>query len=260
MSNEMLCGDPAALAGFVYDECEAGEREEMLVHLALCEACSGEVAALRATRGQIARWAPPAIELGFRVTEDDAATASDLQPSAVRGGQWWRWSAMPAWAQAAAAVLLFACGAATAAVTNIEVRRDESGLTVRTGWIQSAPAVAPVTADAAVEAQVREEVRRAYAELEGSMQVAPTTASQPAAVQPDDVLRQVRTLVAESEQRQQQELAFRVSQAVREMDLQRRADIDRIERTVGPMEGVTTKELQEQRRMLNYLITVSQTN
>src|SRR5439155_27075092 len=56
---------------------------------------------------------------------------------------WWQWSAMPAWTQAAAAVMLFALGGVVAALMNMEVRYDAAGLSVRTGWSTSAPDGAP---------------------------------------------------------------------------------------------------------------------
>ncbi len=275
MSDNLRCGDPAALAGFIYDECTDGERARMLAHLADCAVCTAEVAAIQRTRTVLTEWQPPSVELGFEVTAADLAppvvafSPRSARPTAPP--RWWHWASMPVWGQAAAAVALFAVGAMTAAVMNIEVRRDQAGITVRTGWFQSAPPAgqAPVTEDAALQEKIREEVRRVHAEADGGRAVASAAAApvtEPVVAQTatgpstsGDTLRQVRALLAESEQRQQRELALRVSQMVRDVDSQRRADIAKIERTVSPMEGVTTEELQQQRRMLNYLISVSQT-
>jgi len=287
MSHNLRCGDPAALAGFIYDECDDRERAAMLAHLAECAACAAEVTALQGTRQTLAQWEPPPAERDFRVplgiagrAMADGESAGETSVVAFRPkaaadapARWWHWAAMPAWSQAAAAVALFAVGAATAAVMNVEVRRDQAGITIRTGWFQSAPAAAPATTevDAAVQARIREEVRRVHAEADsakaagGTVAVAAarpglSTAGQPVGeAASGDTLRQMRQLVAESEQRQQRELALRVAQMVRDVDSQRRADIAKIERTVSPMEGVTSEELQQQRRMLNYLISVSQT-
>ena len=262
MSNEVRCGDPATLAGFVYDECGAGEREAMLAHLARCGRCTAAVTALRGTRSQIAQWSVPSVELGFRVSKEDALDATTAGSDASRVSRaGWFWSGLPAWTQAAAAVALFACGAVTAAVMNLEVRHDQAGLTMRTGWTRPAPAAVVDADDAALQARIREEVTRVQNEMADQVEQAEAPAAPlPASLtDADEVLQQVRALVAESEQRQQEELALRVSQVVRDIDSQRRSDIARIERTVGPMAGVTTEELQEQRRMLDYLITVSQT-
>lgn len=289
MSNDVRCGDPAALAGYLYGECDPAERESMAAHLAACAMCAGDLAALRATPGQLAEWTLREAQLGFRVAAEDAeaapgrfAEAAMPVPPAARAP--WQWSSLTAWAQAAAAVLLFAAGASVAALTNLEVRYGQAGLTVRTGWQQ--PATAPASAAsapavgalpslasagdiAALESRIREEVRRIRVDEESGKGVSGTSvAGSPAAttadarVAPassDAVMRRVREMVAASEERQQRELAFRMSQVVRDVDSQRRADIARIERTVGPMEGITTEELQAQHRMLNYLMTVSQT-
>ena len=287
MSNDLRCGDPAALAGYLYDECEPAEREWVVAHLATCAACTAEVAVLRATREQLAVWTPPDVSLGFRLATDsfpggvtrgvaarqDAPRGDIPRPSVQRS---WHWSAMPAWAQAAAAVLLFAVGASAAALMSLEVRYDRAGLTVRTGWqkaaaLTTAPAsavAAPVSSPvstgdvASLETRIREELKRILAEETAGSGMSPVGTSTVARGTPppsDDLLRRVRDLVTASEEKQQRELAFRVSQVLRDVDSQRRADITRIERTVGPMQGITTEEVQQQRRMLNYLMTVSET-
>ena len=69
-----------------------------------------------------------------------------------------------------------------------------------------------------------------------------------------EILQRIRRLLAESEARQERELAMRLSQVLQEVESQRRVDLARIERTFGQMEGVTRPELAEQRQMLNYLI------
>src|SRR5689334_18705858 len=135
MTKDLRCGDPAALAGYLYGECDADERDAMAAHLAACPSCAEEIATLQATREQLAEWTPPAARLGFRIAAEDAggdsaaagsrgswpraAGASTAGPAPLdedrgagrRGDSpapWWRWSPLPAWAQAAAAVLLFA--------------------------------------------------------------------------------------------------------------------------------------------------------
>jgi len=272
MTNDLRCPDPAALAGYLYDECEPAEREAMAVHLAACATCAHEIASLRATREDLAGWTPPPAALGFRITSDAAAEAA---PAAVpapetRVTSWSRWSHVPAWAQAAAAVLLFACGATVAALMNLEIRYDQAGVTVRTGWQQAAAPARPASVPAVnvadvsgLETRIREEIRRVRSEDEGGKGVVGAPPDPNPAVRTtaaaDDLIRQMRQMIAASEDRQQRELAFRVSQVLRDVDSQRRADIARIERTVVPMEGVTTEEIQQQRRMLNYLMTVSQT-
>ena len=71
-------------------------------------------------------------------------------------------------------------------------------------------------------------------------------------------MTRVRTLIEESEQRQQRELALRTAELVRDFDSQRRIDLAQIQRNFGQIEGLTGAEVREQREMLNYLIRASQ--
>jgi hypothetical protein len=171
---------------------------------------------------------------------------------------------MPAWAQAAAAVVLFAGGALLAALMNVEVRYDQAGMTIRTGWQQAAPSSQGSGAQnisardlAVLESRIRAEFLQARSARpdastsSGSRRAESTGEQSGATLASADVLQRVRQIVAESEQRQQRELALRLTQAVRELDTTHRADLERIERTVSPME-------EQQRQMLNYITRVSQ--
>ena len=64
----------------------------------------------------------------------------------------------------------------------------------------------------------------------------------------------MRSLIQESERRQQQELALRLAQFSRDLDLQRRADLVRIDQGIGQLEGRTGAEVARQREMLNYIV------
>jgi hypothetical protein len=71
-------------------------------------------------------------------------------------------------------------------------------------------------------------------------------------------MAQVRQLVDASETRQQREMALRISQVVRDMDTQRRADMARVADGIGVLEGRTGAVTVQQREMMNYLMRVSQ--
>jgi anti-sigma factor RsiW len=106
MGDIFHCGDNAALVGYLYDECEAGERAAIAAHLAVCATCAAEVAMLSATREQLSAWTPPAASLDFRLTG----------PATRPAASWWS-RPLPAWAQLAAAVAIFAFGLALGAVS-----------------------------------------------------------------------------------------------------------------------------------------------
>ena len=121
--NQGFCTDKAALVGLLYDDCEPGERDHIAAHVANCPDCTAELASLSATRSQLAGWVTPHPALGFRV--DPAQLTESLkavpQLTVIEGGNdnpnrsgraaspWWK-QPLPAWAQAAAAVLIFAAG------------------------------------------------------------------------------------------------------------------------------------------------------
>ncbi len=101
MSEQSRCADAAALIGFLYDDCEPGERARISAHVAVCATCAEELESLSMTREQLSTWTPPDVRLGFRV--------SQAPPENVRAMAWWS-RPLPAWAQLAAAVVIFALG------------------------------------------------------------------------------------------------------------------------------------------------------
>lgn len=254
-NRDPICGDPAALAGYLYEECDPAERAAMSAHLAGCERCTAELAGLRGTRDTLAAWLPPETVLDIRVADEVEAVSTARPP---------RWTSAPVWAQAAAALLVFALGAAVAAALNVDVRYDAAGVTVRTGW-GARPAEAPVANavdPTALDERIRTIVREAQetTATQAAVPVASTVAAgATAGASPEELLRRVEQMLAASESRQQRELALRVSQVLHDVDSQHRADMARIERTVSPVAGLTAAEIQEQRQMLNYLMRVSQT-
>jgi hypothetical protein len=75
----------------------------------------------------------------------------------------------------------------------------------------------------------------------------------------DEVIRRFRTLVRDSEQRQQRELALRVAEVARDVQAQRQADLVRIDRTLGVLQNNTGIAVRRQEQLLNSLaVRVSQ--
>ena len=204
--------DRETLVAYLYGECEAEERERIEAHLAACERCGAEVDALRSVRRSLAAWAPPEADLGFRIV-------SDLPR---RETPWWRRvGARPAWGAAAAATA--ACVVAAVAFGILDVRWEGDGVIIRLGRAAESGASAEVTGPA-------EETASAEVAAFGL----PGTAGAPEAV--DDVLmRRIRTLIEQSERRQQQEFATRLLALAQEFDLQRREDQMRVQQEVGAL-------------------------
>lgn len=252
MSEPLTCEEKDTLIAFLYDEVDPSDRERVEAHLAGCAACRDEVESLRGVRATLADWAPSTRALGFRLVQTD--------PAEARQRRWW-WP-LPAWAQAAAAVLILGVAAGLA---NLDVTMGSGGVNVRTGWRRQPAAPATMATEGptrpwrvdlvALEERLRKDftVRPVLPDTLDSSR----PAAGRAAVDEDRLLASVRALLAESEQRQQRELALRVAQLQRDIDGQRRADLRRIQDNLGQLGGWTGAEVARQRDMLNYLLRVS---
>jgi anti-sigma factor RsiW len=251
MTMPVGCENKEAIVAYLYDEVDAIERNRIEAHLAACGECRAEVNALRSVRIELPAWAPPERDLGFAIV-DRAQTAAAPR----------RW-VMPAWGLAAAATLVLA---AAAAIANVEVSYGAQGLSVRTGWAretaaQSTTAAQNTTATSRQTAAVQPDVRAELTNLERRLRaefatkdtdvrpVAATATNESS----DDVLRRVRTLIGESETRQQKELSLRLAQVLRDFDRQRQTDLIRIQYGLGQLERTSAAD----REMVNHLVRVS---
>ena len=249
MSTVFTCDDKPTLIAYLYDEVDAAMRDRVDAHLATCQRCAAEVSALGDVRAELGLWVPPDAELGFVITrKSEPQSATVLRPA-----RWW--ATVPAWAQAAAAVLVVA---AAAGIANLQVRSGPDGVSVSTGWMapvlttpiergsgdREAEAWRPALA--ALEQQLRNEIRSAQ----------PQDAVRVAAPAADEAtIRRVQQLIAASEERQQRELALRLTQFNADMNMQRRADLVRITNHFGQFD----EQMLRQRQMLNNVIRVSAT-
>lgn len=247
MNSTFACDDKATLIAYLYGEVDAATRASIEAHLESCARCAVEVRALGDVRAELSLWAPPDAKLGFAIVK------TSEQPSAqvLRPAQWWRTA--PRWAQAAAAVLVLAAGLG---IANLQVRSGPDGFTVSTGWMV-APAIEPVstpreesaewrTALVSLEQQLRNEIRAARDEPPPAVR-----ASAPAA--DAATIRRVEQLLAASEDRQARELALRLTQFTYDMNMQRRADLQRITQSFGQFD----EQMLRQRQILNNVIRVS---
>jgi hypothetical protein len=254
MSMTFTCDDKQTLIAYVYGEVDPPMRAAVDRHLATCADCTAEVSALGEVRSELGLWVPPEVELDFTIVKRSELPSSNV----LRPARWW--NAVPVWAQAAAAILVVAAGAS---IANLQIKSGPDGFVVSTGWMQpstAAPAAVPQndeawrTALVALEQQLRSEIRTTRAT---PVQVAAQSgaASAPAAAADEATLRRVRQLLADSELRQERELATRFIEFTRDMNMQRRADMMKI--TAGF--GEYGNQLMQQRQMINNVIRVSGT-
>lgn len=260
MSTRFTCDDTETLVAYIYDEIEPVRRDAVARHLVECARCRTELVALGGVRQALAQWTPPAPPLRFSVVQ---TAVPEPTPDHVIRPAVPAWQSVPVWAQVAAATLAVAVGAA---VANVQVRHDTSGWTVTTGWL--APAVpgapagaAPLAADdawkpalAALAQSLRDEMRDRETTIRQASAPAATTGSAVRPAAETETLARVNTLIAASERRQQQELALRLTQFDRDLDLQRRADLVRIDQGLGQLEGRTGAEVARQRQMLDLIV------
>jgi anti-sigma factor RsiW len=248
-----------AIVALLYDDLDASpaERNRFETHLGGCARCQADVAALRGVRAQLARWSPP--EPSFAVVSRQSVVAS--LETAARNPEWWR--VIPAWAQVAAALLFLGV---SAGIANLDVRYNQSGLSIRTGWstrpaatagveqpgVARADQTAPWRADiAALEQQLKSEIRAAQASSTSVPAASMRTVSASAA--DADVTRRFRALVEESEKRQQRELALRIAGLLRDVNAQRQADMIKIDRTLGVVQNNVGIEVMKNRQQMNQM-------
>ena len=262
-------GRDERILAYIYEQGEPSARRAFESHVGICVACQTELAELDAVRAHLRRWSPPEPRvLSFVTSPVDARQTAG--PSQESRGLWAQVAATPAWAQAVAALLLLGVAAGAA---NLHVTYDQAGLSVKTGWMSAfAPADAGASAGQAaapwrsdlvtLDQQLRAELRataaravpaRVEADAATSARVANTSNA-------DDVVRRVRTLIEESERKQQRELALRVAEMARDSQAQRQADFAQINRSLGFIQANTGQEMMRNRQRLNSLaVQVNQT-
>lgn len=244
--------DKELLLGYLYGELGGAEREEFDRHLKSCGDCRSEADALRGTRNTLQAWTPPEPDLSFQVVRASQRLTSKN-----------RWALSPAWGLAAAAVFV---GAVSAAIANVEVTVDASGVTVRTGWNQTGHVAARI-ADAPAQTDLRRELAAMAARLERaegllaeqSKAAVPASAAgaPPQSRMTDaEIARFVRHMINQSEDRQQSVLARQILQMNRDLENARRTDLDRLGRGMFEIQRTAVETFQRQRALEEHLYRV----
>jgi hypothetical protein len=250
----MTMCDKELLVGYLYDDVEPVERRTMETHLLACGECRAELKGLRNTRTDLGAWAPSVPELQFQITGRPPSTPERRY-----------WSIAPAWGLAAAAVLVLSVASA---IANVEVKIGADGFTVRTGAARMAVTTAgvvdrssPVAAEAALRRDLVSLSQRLNTLEAAEPPLRPTLApvkNQPVSPPAGEVLRVVRQMIADSEGRQEQELARRISQVLRDVEGTRRIDLDRTQRALAEVQGVVDTTMIRQRETENHIYRVAQ--
>jgi hypothetical protein len=254
------------LMSYLYDDIDPVDRQAFEQHLATCARCRTELNGLGDVRGQLARWTPPEPAVGVAPRQTTIVAARQITRSEtsdlvvgiddVRRG-WWR--DIPAWARVAAAFLVLGV---SAGIANLDIRYDQNGLSVRTGWSKTVSTVATGSPAAATSAPAewRAALMALEQQLRSEMHASQPTASSggPQAVRASssdaEIMRRVKSLVDESERRQQNELALRMGEAIRDLNVQRQADLRRIDQNLGVIQDRTGVEVLRNRQKLDYIL------
>ena len=268
---ETMCTYPGRddlLIAYLYDDIEPAERTAFGAHLTACGRCSRELAELRGVRSTLSVWTPP--EPARAASGESRATsheprATSHEPRAAGSG----WHDIPAWAQVAAALMVLGV---SAGIANVDVRHDTAGWTVRTGWARSPTTLSTTATDPAASsaaqgsaatssstpwradlAALEQQLRTEFHATPPSRAVSATSGISDAELQ-----RRVRSIIDESERRQERELALRVAEVLKDVNAQRQADLVKIDRSLGFIQSSTYGEQMKQREVVNYLLKVSQ--
>ena len=255
--------DKAQLVSYLYDDLPDEDRSAFERHLRDCAECRDELNALRGVRADLISWSPPQPDFGFRVVREPKVLP--MRPS---WRAWWT----PAAGLAAAAVLVLA---AASAIARVEISSGPQGLTVRTGW-PAAAAPAAETASPSLTARGDVMLPASAANVDPAfiasidrrlraLEVASRDAGlvRNASVQARaqdvdaDIIRRVREMLAQSETKQQGQLALRIAQVLRDVEAQRVADLSQIQQGLGRIQRSVTEEAQGHRELTNYLLTSS---
>jgi hypothetical protein len=138
------------------------------------------------------------------------------------------------------------------AVSQIDVRYGDGALTLRSRSTAPVSTASALGVGAPAPAPVRQ----------SDIALAPEAVSVPEFSNAPDanaVLRQVRTMIDQSEAKQQRELALRLADVVRDFDTQRRADLLQVQQNLGQLEGQTGEAVARNRDLLNYIVRTSGT-
>ena len=234
-----------ALLDYLYEEGDPADRLKMAKHLQDCAECAVAVLEFQNVRGMLSNWKPPAISSSAGVESLSAPVTSRRATPDQRARRDWSWgpARQRSWglAQAVAAVLLFLSGMA---VSQLRVDYRDGTMMV------SRPSAAPSTAGVRHAASItlppentntgvaNADIDRLEQELRRRLQLPPQNAAST-----EELLQRVRSMIDQSERRQQHELALRLSQVTREVDTQHQADLLRIQQDFGKQQEAALEYL-----------------
>jgi hypothetical protein len=212
----------------LYGEADAATRQRVEEHLAVCEACREESAALGSLRQELRSWTLPAMGGG--------AVPLFRRP-VLR--------ALPA----AAAVLLALGGAF--GLAGSEIRYDGGQLSVRLG--RPAPDYRQALAAQEARALLRER------QLQDQVQALRAAASDRAPEDPEGVLARVEQMIRDSEARQALQIHTSLARFDQRTEAQRRYDLARVAASLAYLDGRNGQQVARTTELMGYMLEASHT-
>jgi len=212
-----MCEERENLVAYLYDEVDANERKSVEKHLSSCETCREELRAFRDVRQDLLAWDVPAHESVWK-----PFVTARTQPV---------WRQMPAWAMAAAAMLVFAIGGAGGFAGRALASRAEADVPSARAAVQAPAEPASVTPAATRDELRALQARLADVERAASARTVPT-ASAPT-VSEAAMIAKVEQLIRESEGRVSAKTSQRIWNMVTDLNAQRNADLARVTQQIS---------------------------
>jgi hypothetical protein len=175
-----MCDERERLIGYVYDECDAGERRIIEAHLESCETCREEIGGLRGVRTDLLAWDVP----------DHGSVWTPFVKARPRPS----WREIPVWGLAAAASLMLLAGAAGGAATRAFMAPAPAAAVV--------PPATGVPDLASLERRINDNLRSEISALDARVRLVSAHQTPAPAIDEAGLLRRVGDLVDQSEQRQ----------------------------------------------------------
>src|ERR1043166_97881 len=247
--NQMACIYPdreSVIVAYLYDDIDTAERVAFETHVNTCLVCRSELAAFRAVRSPLAKWAPPLPERAFSL-------AGELRAPSPEPRAWWQ--QVPIWAQVAAAILVLGV---SASIANLTIRYDRTaGCTITTGWPKTVPAAAPSAENAAPwRAELAALQNDLRAEMRAQASTVRATAASSSSSGDAEVLRRVRAMLDESQKNQEKELALRLAQQQIDVNAQLDADRRRQNENFRTVTSTYTNQMLRQQQQINYALSL----
>jgi hypothetical protein len=187
-----MCDERERLLDYLYDACDADERQAVERHLQVCSDCRVEVSELRAVRLDLLAWEVP----------EHGSVWQPFAPARLK--PWYR--EVPVWALAAAASLTFLLGLGGGLVSQSLVPAPRTAASAPPAAVLT-PQLTVSPTNAAMAAMERRILDTVQARVDQQLKpIAAHVQAISARSDRDTLLQEMRRMVATSEQRQRQAL------------------------------------------------------